>query len=298
VVSDLLNKPKVILIDGGCVGARAVFTVGQLSFNEIPTGVIYGFLKEIQRVAEEYKTNDFMYFWDSKKSHRKKLFPDYKVKRSDNRTKKEIETWKIAHEQYDELREEILPYFGWTNQFLEDGYEADDLLHQAAVQLSDKHDVIMVTSDQDMYQSLDYCTIYNPSTRKEYDRLDLLNQWGVAPDEWGKVKTLAGCKSDEVPGVPGVGEKTAIKFLRSELKRTTKVYNVIMSDIGREATRRNKPLVVLPFENTPELEFYENEFDFEAFVETCDKLGMASLMGHYSQQQWRIMLNGAEPNCY
>ncbi len=290
-------KPKIILIDSGCIGARAIFTMGDLSYNEASTGVIYGFLKEIQKVATEFKTNDIMFFWDSKASKRKEIFPEYKEKRSDNRTKKQKEIWSIAYEQYEELKINILPTIGWTNQFEEYGLEADDLLHQAAMQLHEKYDVIMVTSDQDMYQSLNYCTIYNPSARKEFDRLDLLNKHGVTPEEWVRVKTLAGCSSDEIPGIPGVGEKTAIKFILGDLKRHLKTYTAITSGAWTKILERNKLLVTLPFPGTPELEFWENDFDLKAFIEICEKLGMVTLLGHYSLTEWETILNAATTNC-
>ena len=289
-------KPTVILIDSGCIGARAVFTMGDLSYNEAPTGVVYGFLKEIQTIATEYKTNDIMFFWDSKRSFRKDVFPEYKEKRSDNRTKKEKEIWSIAFEQYEELKNKILPSIGWTNHFLVNGLEADDLLHQAATQLSKDHNVIMVTSDQDMYQSLNNCIIYNPSTRKEYDRLDLLNKRGVTPEEWVRVKTLAGCTSDEIPGIPGVGEKTAIKFILHNLKRTHKTYNAIISGAWTKVLERNKKLVTLPYEGTPTLEFWENEFSMENFIDVCESRGMVTLLGHYSLTAWGNILNGTKHN--
>lgn len=291
MVNDLINKPKVILIDSSSVGARALFTMGSLSYKEMPTGVIYGFLKTIQDIATEFKTNDFMFFWDSKKSLRRELFPEYKIKRVDKRTKKEKEMWEIAYEQYDNLRLNILPNFGWLNQFISKGYEADDLLHQAASQLHKNHEVIMVTTDEDMYQTLEYCSIYKPSTKKEFDQLDFINKYGINSSDWSTVKALAGCKSDEVPGIPGIGEKKAIQFIRRELKRSTKAYQSIISELGREIVKRNRPLVTLPFEGLPELEFWENDFNFDAFVKLCDDLGMVSLLGHYSRREWETILN-------
>jgi DNA polymerase-1 len=282
---------STLLIDSGCIGARAVFTMGSLSYREMPTGVIYGYLKEIQRLFTEFQTNDILFFWDSKVSFRKKLFPEYKVKRNDNRTKKEKEMWKIAHEQYDILRTEILPNIGWTNQLLVEGLEADDLLHQAAMQLHEMNEKpLMVTSDQDMYQSLDYCGIWNPASKQYIDRAYLSLKHGVSPKEWAIVKSFAGCKSDEVPGILGVGEKTAASFIQSGLKRTSKKYQSITSELGKEVVKRNRPLVTLPFEGTPTLDFYENEFNFSKFEQICEELGMVSMLGHYSRTAWENIL--------
>lgn len=284
-------KDPIILIDANSIGARAVFTVGNLSFQEMPTGVIYGFLKEIQRIFEEFKTNRICFFWDSKISLRKLLFPDYKMKRSDNRTQREKDVWIVAHEQYTLLREEILPLIGWKNQFYADGFEADDLLAEATTRLPTSEHLIMVTTDEDMYQCLSRCDIYNQGKRQVITAKMFTEKYGIKPEQWAEVKAIAGCKSDEVPGIVSVGETTAIKFLKDELKRTTKAYQNIVCPNGQKIIERNRQLVVLPFEDTPTLRFKKNELSLDAFIQICEKYGMVSLLGHYSLRSWEDMMS-------
>ena len=283
-------KDPIILIDANSIGARAVFTVGNLSFQEMPTGVIYGFLKEVQRIFEEFKTNRICFFWDAKASLRKLFFPNYKVKRSDNRTQREKDVWIVAHEQYDLLRDEILPSIGWKNQFYADGFEADDLLAQAVSQLPWNEKLIMVTTDEDMYQCLQACDIYNQASKKVITTKTFEDKYGIKPERWAEVKSIAGCKSDEVPGIVGVGEKTAIKFLNGELKRTTKAYQNIVCPNGTAIIHRNRQLVTLPFKDTPTLRFQKNELSLDNFVQICEKYGMVSLLGHYSLRSWEDTL--------
>lgn len=292
-----MKKPPIILIDGNCIGARSVFTVGNLSYQEMPTGVIYGFLKEVQRIFEEFESNRICFFWDSRTSLRKLIFPNYKVKRHDNRTQREKDTWALAYEQYNKLQTEILPFIGWNNQFLEEGYEADDLLCLATQTLKAKADdqIIMVTSDEDLYQCLDLCDIYNPAKKNPTEMLftkrKFHTKYGINPMYWADVKAIAGCSSDEVPGIVGVGEKTAIKFLIQDLPRTTKAYQNIISPNGKAIIERNKPLVTLPFEGTPALRFQENKLKIRNFVSVCEDYGMVSLLGHYSYKSWERMMS-------
>ena len=77
------------------------------------------------------------------------------------------------------------------------------------------------------------------------------------------VKTLAGCSSDEVPGIRGVGEMTACKWLRKELKEKSVAFQKI-ADSREEVERRNIPLVKLPFEGTPVKKIAEDRFDIRA----------------------------------
>jgi len=281
---------KTILVDGGSVGAKAKFSLGSLQMNMIPTGVIYGFLKEIQHLYEQFGSNDIIFFWDSKESLRRKIFPEYKIKRvRKKQSKREKDEWSITYEQYDRLRLEILPAIGFRNHFQVEGLEADDLLHKCAMDINEPDEVIMVTTDEDMYQSLMYCSMYK-GKKVLFTFDDFVNQFGIDPGFWSEVKAIAGCTSDEVPGVIGVGAKTAIKFIKQELGRKYKTYEAIVAPSGQAIIERNRKLVTLPFPGTPECDLVWNKFDIEYFVEFCEELGMTSLLGQYSLPVWERML--------
>lgn len=284
-----MKKRPMIVIDAGSVGAKAVFSLGSLALNKVPTGVIYGFLLQIQRLFEEYGSNDFIFCWDSRKSLRRELFPDYKKKRTE-KDEREKAIWEMAYEQYDLLRETILPSLGFNNQFRAEGFEADDLLFDVVTCWEDDCRKIMVSGDEDMYQALDFCDIHKGKgsvfTKKLFER-----KYGITPDKWSKVKSIAGCTSDGVPGIPGVGEKTAIRYLNNDLPFHYKTYANIVSPAGKAIIERNKKLVKLPFKGTPQCDPEINDFNLSAFEDVCEEYGMMSFLGQYSHAVWQALLD-------
>jgi len=101
----------------------------------------------------------------------------------------------------------------------------------------------------------------------------LIGEYGIAPSQWADVKAIAGCSSDGVEGVRGVGEKTAAKFLRGNLKPASKAHQAIVA--GNNVWRRNLPLVRLPFPGVGKFDLEsDSELDWNP---TFYKLGMSSL---------------------
>lgn len=137
----------------------------------------------------------------------------------------------------------------------QDGYEADDMIALVAAEMNRRQQgLIIVSSDEDLFQCLsDRVVMFSPQ-RKEHERIRnaqwVIDEYGVGPHEWAKVKSLAGCSTDDIPGVPGVGEKTAAKFLTKQLTKGVK-YEAIRSAIVHKIPCdpvANHKLVKLPFE--------------------------------------------------
>ena len=101
------------------------------------------------------------------------------------------------------------------------------------------------------------------------------------------VKALAGCGSDEVPGIKGIGEITACKYLKNQLKETTAAYKKIV-DGKEEATKRNIPLVKLPFDGTPVCKLVEDKFDAEATKELFEYFEFDSFLDEFDE--WEELL--------
>lgn len=262
-----------MLVDSSFLCHRAKNTTMALSYGELRTGVIYGFFNQFFKLAEKLEPEQILFFWDSKKRKRREIYPGYKVKNRE-RNEADEEEWRTAFAQFRQLRKKILPDIGFANNFIQSGYEADDLIAQYVMSHPDEESNIVVTGDDDLLQLLDYCCIYNPAKGDFTYKSDFIWAHQIEPAMWAEVKKIAGCTSDCVPGVKGVGEPTALKYLRGELKRTTKAYQNIIDSKG--VIDRNHKLVVLPFEGTKKIEAQNYEFSMIEFLRLCRKFGLSS----------------------
>ncbi len=226
-----------MLIDLHNLCWKAYYTLGNLT-----NGVIFGTLSQITSLLQKFKDSFVVITADSPSSLRKEIYPEYKKNRS--KSKKEEST--IVFDQIEKLKKYILPKIGFL-VYEEKGYEADDLIasivknHQAKVRLP-----LVISNDQDLFQLLSFCRIYNKNEiwyEKYFEKI-----YNITCDEWIKVKTIAGCSTDDIEGVKGVGEKTAIKYLRNELKPSSAKWQNINSFLDSEQAVLNKRLVKLPFE--------------------------------------------------
>lgn len=277
-----MRSNKTIIVDCNYVGHAARFAVdSKLSTKSgIKTNVIFGFLKTILALSQVHDTNKFAFVWDSRVSKRKELFPEYKKSRHKELTPEEKEELESAFHQFQVIRKRVLPTLGFQNNFMETGYEGDDLI--ASIILNDEYgkDFLLYASDHDLYQLLS--PRVSMIKKKEIYTIDkFVDEYGISPFQWVNVKALAGCTSDEVPGIKGVGELTACKYLRKELKEKSVVCQRI-SDSKESIYKQNIPLVKLPFDGTPACKLYQDEFnlretrklfeyyEFDSFIEEFD----------------------------
>lgn len=265
-----------LLIDSHALGYQACFAKGNIDKtldDGEAIGVVLGFLDWILYLGSKFRTNSFEFCWDCshETSLRRRRYDFYKAQRQevDEETKK---TKRAAKIQFRQLRDVILPKLGFANQHIAPGYEADDLI--AKIVQSRLGRYVVVTSDADMYQVLYGAKFYNPFTDMLVTSASLLRDKGVSYDQWCLVKQIGGCKSDNVPGVPGVGEATAISFLRKELPVHTKKYKAIVSDEGLDIIERNRWLVEIPLRSTPLPEHKPDTFSYMKFRNTCLELGL------------------------
>jgi DNA polymerase-1 len=250
-----------------------------LSWKEKPTGVIYGFLKGIPLLMDEFATGNVVFCFESKTSHRRNIFPAYKQRRvTKKRDPEEAEAYDQLRSQISELRQRYLPKIGFKNVLSWDGLESDDIMAKIALTHAPRNEVVLVTSDSDLWQVLGpRVSVYDPGRQVTLTEEWFRGKYGIAPKDWAKVKALGGCKSDEVPGIPGVGETTALKFLRGELGIDSRAFDLIGQ--GKSIVRRNRKLVQLPFEGSPGFTFQEHEVTRDKWKEVCEELGMKSIIG-------------------
>jgi DNA polymerase-1 len=282
-----------VIVDSSSLCYKAKFTMGDLSYEEKKVGVIFGFFKQLFTLAKENETTEIAFAWDSPKSHRQKLFPAYKEKRrtqKGEKTPEEIEDDKAAYEQFDLLYEEILPLLGVKNNYKIEGFEADDII-ASLVFYNHGSFFTIASSDEDMYQLLSP-DVRMQKGKKIYTDKDFVKEYGIFPSDWACVKALAGCKSDEVPGIRGVGEATAIKYLNDELTPNLKTYQNIRCPEGKEIYNRNVKLVSLPFKGTPELKFQEQlSYSFDGFLKICQMYDFQWFLQKENLTNWKKVLN-------
>lgn len=253
-----------------------------LSHNDVPTGSIFGLLKDVLSLENEFDTTNIAFCFDSKTSHRKKVWHGYKSDREKKRqemTQEEHRKYIIMVTQIGILRQDILPYLGFRNIFHEEGYEADDMIASFCHTNLDE-EIIIVSADQDLYQLINpHVSLWNPTQQKMMDMDRFVKEWGhdIAfrnTNLWPLVKAISGCKSDSIPGVPGVGEKTAAKFIANTLKGAKREQILAAKDL----VRNNLRLTMLPFPSTPECRIQNDIRNEASWHKVAKQYGMTSLI--------------------
>ncbi|MDO4889098.1 MAG: DNA polymerase [Candidatus Saccharibacteria bacterium] len=204
---------KLVIIDGKSVFYRGYYAMGALSTSDgIPTGGVYGFAVIAMEIVKNIRPEKVVVAWDkagTSISKRKAIYADYKAGR-----KKPDEDFYVQIP----LLQELVAALGWS--FLEvDDYEADDIIGTLAKQASaSDYETIIVSSDLDMLQIVDknikmYRLLKGFSKLEEIDVPALEKKYGISKDQFLDLKALKGDASDNIPGVPGIGEKGAVKLL-------------------------------------------------------------------------------------
>ncbi|GAA0133712.1 DNA polymerase I [Paenibacillus sp. YSY-4.3] len=202
---------KLILIDGNSIIYRAFFAMPPLNNSSgLHTNAVYGFTNMLLRLIQDEKPTHIMVAFDAGKvTFRHEGYEDYKGGRE--KTPPELS------EQFP-LTRELLESFGicW---FELPGYEADDIIGTISMQAEAAgKDVLVVTGDKDMLQVVSdkvkvALTRKGISEVEPYGPQEIQERYGLTPDQIIDLKGLMGDASDNIPGVPGIGEKTALKLL-------------------------------------------------------------------------------------
>lgn len=271
-------KETLLVLDSSYLCHRAFHTL-RLSWDGEATGVVFGFLKGIRELKEEFNTDKIAFCFEGHPLKRLNLCPNYKNGRDRReRTPEEKKARAGLTSQIERLRTEYLPRIGFRNIFHFPGYESDDIMAQIAY--SSPFKVVLVTADSDMFQCLrENVVVYSPQKQKIHTVHWFDQKYGIAPSLWPVVKALAGCHSDNVRGVPGIGEITALKFCRRELPTASKAFRMILFPESKAIVRLNRQLVELPFEGCPVPEIVEDRLSRAGWKEVCEKLGMKSIAG-------------------
>ncbi|MBS4535932.1 DNA polymerase I [Clostridium sp. D2Q-14] len=207
-----MENKRVVLIDGNSLLHRAYHALPPLKNKDnLYTNGVYGFMTMLYRVLDDYNPDYISVAFDKKgPTFRHKEYIDYKAgrKKTPDDLGMQFPILKDVLDKMNIDRVEI------------DGYEADDIVGTLAKYCGDKNmDVILVTGDKDYLQLVDknikvLITKKGITNLEIYDEEAMLDRYELTPTQFIDLKGLMGDKSDNIPGVPGVGEKTGIKLLK------------------------------------------------------------------------------------
>ncbi len=199
---------NLYLIDGNSYIYRAFYAIKELQNSRgLPTNAIYGFTNMLLKIIREKKPDGIAISFDSPvPTERHRLFEAYKAQRP--------ETPGDLVRQLPYIRK-IIDAFN-IKVFEIPGFEADDILCTIAKKASEKGiNVFIVTADKDMLQIIDErIKIYDPMKDRVLDASYVMERYGVTPERIPELMALAGDAVDNIPGVKGIGEKTALELLK------------------------------------------------------------------------------------
>src|SRR5258707_15201940 len=203
---------ELLLIDGNSLAYRAFFALPEsiATSTGVPTNAIFGFASMLVKILTDYGPKATVVVWDAGSSGRKEIYQEYKAQRSSRPD--------LLKEQWPHL-EPLVDAFGYRNLSVE-GYEADDVIASIAEKAKAASiPVMVVTGDRDAYQLVDdevriMTTSRGITDTRVYDREGVVDRYGIPPELVPDFIGLKGDTSDNIPAVPGIGDKTAAQLLQ------------------------------------------------------------------------------------
>ena len=280
---------KLVIIDGKSVFYRGYYAMGNLSLEDgTPTGGVYGFASLAFEVIRKLKPDYVVVAWDKKgtsTAKRSAIYPEYKAGRK-----------KAPDDFYEQipLLKDFLKTLGWP-LFEIDGYEADDILGTLAVQANKLGvEANLITSDLDMLQLIDENTKVFAMKRgfsdiEEFDLEYFENKYGLKQSQFLDLKALQGDSSDNIPGVPGIGPKTATQLLQEfftlegiyeNLENIKPAWRKKLED-GKDLAFMSKKIAEIFLDAPVELNFEDadiHNFNYEEVLKMLRKLEFNSLV--------------------
>ncbi|MEQ9115944.1 MAG: DNA polymerase I [Rickettsiales bacterium] len=235
------KEDQIVIVDGYSFLFRAYFSMPPLTNPEgTPVGAVYGFTSMIMRLLKDVKPSHIVIVFDSgKKNFRHDLYKEYKANRP-------------------EAPEDLIPQFPLVRDAAEAlnikvleqvGYEADDVIATLAKRaVKNKDEVLIVSSDKDLMQLINpHIKMYDAIRTKNIGPKEVEEKWGVPPELMLDMLAMVGDSSDNIPGLPGIGPKTAASLLQ-EYGSWSKVFessSQIKQNKRREIIENGKDIVTL-----------------------------------------------------
>ncbi len=282
-----MSEQKLFLIDGSSLLYRSYYAIQHLSTSKgFPTNAVYGFVNMLKKLMEKEKPSYLGIVFDPKgPTIRHKAFKDYKAHRKPMPEDLVVQIPVVKKI----IRALNIPFFEYEN------YEADDVLASLARLASSQNiSSVIITNDKDLLQLVDESTIvYNPVKEIYIDKEKVKDYFGVLPSQVTDVLALWGDPTDNIPGVPGIGEKTSKELinefgsLENLLKNLEKIKKPRLQQAIKQSLdqlRLSRQLATV--EKELELEFKLEDFsvaepNYKELIQIFQELGFSSLLAEY-----------------
>lgn len=285
---------NILLIDINGLGYAAMYQpeLAKLSHNGKSTSAIYGAVSSVFSLMNKFESYHPIVLWDGRADWRYQLYPEYKSNRSEDQAKVEI------REKYNAQVPDIKRLLSAAGipQILHPGCEADDLVGIITRMASPGSNIIMCAKDTDWWQALQVNTSWYSNVSKNHVYLETLSSGELkegsfsTPQQYITAKALSGDDSDFISGIPGVGSKTAVKFLDqygsvesmwaefdAGVKMSGDKLNKIAGPDYRDVYRRNLKLMDWklgdPIDGS-QAKFQYKERDEDKFQSICDEFNI------------------------
>jgi DNA polymerase-1 len=280
-----MSESRLILVDGSGYIFRAYYALPPMNNSKgIPTNAVYGFCNMMLRLIDEHPNDKILIILDAgKNTFRNTLYPEYKANRS-------------------EAPEDLIPQFGIIREAIDafgldviekKDFEADDII-ASYVRYGEENQIptTVFSSDKDLFQLLSANTrIMDPMKNVEIDEAKVMDKFGVGPDKITDVQALIGDSVDNIPGVPGIGPKTAAKLINEFgnfeklLANKDQIANVRIKNLihdHEESAKISHQLVILKndldlpiqieelkaFDDSPKLNDFFKKYEFKSLIRT------------------------------
>ncbi|WP_019504982.1 DNA polymerase I [Pleurocapsa sp. PCC 7319] len=303
------TKPLIILVDGHSLAFRAYYALSNsrrgplITSTGIPTSICFGFINSLLQVLETEEPQFMAIAFDlSEPTFRHEADVNYKSDR--------VETPEDFILDIQNLQQ-LLEAFNLTIA-TQPGYEADDVLGTIATKASaEGYRVKIITGDRDLFQLVDdereisVLYLHNQTFKKtahsytEFDHAGVVNKMGVKPEQIVDYKALCGDKSDCIPGVKGIGEKTAVKLL-NEYQTLAEVYNNIDQikgatkkklETGKEDALHSQFLAQIALDSPVKINLNDCKlvgFEQELVLPLLKKLELKKTIGNLNKLQLKL----------
>jgi DNA polymerase-1 len=286
-----MSKKRLFLIDGHSLLYRAYYAIRHLTNTQgFPTNAIFGFLNMMRKLQEKENPAYLGVVFDAVgPTIRHLAFKDYKANRKPMPEDLAVQI-PVLKKILKAMRIPAIEY---------EKYEADDVLGSLAAKASEKkiHSVL-VSTDKDLFQLVnDSTTLYNPAKESHMDKKAVEEQFGVPPSQVVDVLALWGDQSDNIPGVPGVGEKTSKTLLRQFRNIENLIANIdqienpslrekIKKNLNQLRMSRQLATITRDLDINIDLEAFSlSDPDYEDLVPLLQELEFSSMLSEYIEKQ-------------